>query len=116
MLGAFVSHPVTIETSIRLNKYISDSGYCSRREADKLIDSNRVKVNGRRPELGTRIDASDTVTVDGQEILSSAPSKSDRIYIAYNKPAGITCTTERSVKGNIIDAIDHDQRIFPIGR
>lgn len=104
------------DSSIRLNKFISDSGRCSRREADKLIDSNRVKVNGRRPELGTRVEAGDVVTVDGQEILGSAPGKSDRVYLAYNKPVGITCTTERSVKGNIVDAIDHDQRIFPIGR
>jgi len=103
-------------SSVRLNKFISDSGYCSRREADKLIESNRVKVNGRRPELGTRIEAADVVEVDGQEIQGSAESKSDRVYIAYNKPVGITCTTEHSVKGNIIDAIDHDQRIFPIGR
>ena len=102
--------------STRLNKFISDSGYCSRREADKLIESNRVKVNGRKPELGTRITADDIVEVDGQAIYGSREGKSDRIYIAYNKPAGITCTTERSVKGNIIDAIDHDQRIFPIGR
>ena len=104
------------DSTIRLNKFISDSGRCSRREADKLIDSNRVKVNGRRPELGTRVEAGDVVTVDGQEILGSAPGKSDRVYLAYNKPVGITCTTERSVKGNIVDAIDHDQRIFPIGR
>lgn len=102
--------------TIRLNKYISDSGHCSRREADKLIDSNRVKVNGRRAELGTRVEVGDVVTVDGQEILGTDPGKSDRVYIAYNKPVGITCTTERSVKGNIVDAINHDQRIFPIGR
>lgn len=102
--------------SIRLNKFISDSGHCSRREADKLIDSNRVKINGRRPELGTKVEAGDAVTVDGQEILGSDPGKTDRVYLAYNKPVGITCTTERSVKGNIVDAIDHDQRIFPIGR
>ena len=103
-------------SSVRLNKYISDSGYCSRREADKLIDSNQVKVNGMRAELGTRIEAGDMVEVCGQQIQGSAESKSDRIYIAYNKPIGITCTTEHSVKGNIVDAIDHDQRIFPIGR
>ena len=102
--------------SVRLNKFISDSGYCSRREADKLIESNRVKVNGRRPELGVRVAAGDRVEVDGQEILGSDENKSDRVYIAYNKPVGITCTTERSVKGNIVDAIDHDERIFPIGR
>jgi len=107
---------VSTDNSIRLNKYISDSGYCSRREADKLIDNNRVKVNGKRPELGTRVTADDVVTVDGQTVLGSAPSKSDRVYIVYNKPVGITCTTERNVKGNIVDAIDHDQRIFPIGR
>lgn len=102
--------------SVRLNKFISDSGYCSRREADKLIESNRVKVNGRRPELGTRIGAGDVVEVDGQAVLASDENKSDRVYLAYNKPVGITCTTERSVKGNIVDAIDHDERIFPIGR
>lgn len=102
--------------SVRLNKFISDSGYCSRRKADELIESNRVRVNGRRPELGTRIAAGDVVEVDGQVVQGSHQSKSDRVYIAYNKPPGITCTTERSVRGNIIDAIDHDQRIFPIGR
>ena len=107
---------VSTGSSIRLNKFISDSGHCSRREADKLIDANRVKVNGRRPELGMRVEAGDVVTIDGQEVLGSIPDKSDRIYLAYNKPAGITCTTQTSVKGNIVDAIDHDERIFPIGR
>lgn len=107
---------MSTDSSIRLNKFISDSGHCSRREADKLIDSNRVKINGRRPELGSRVEAGDVVTIDGQEILGSVPDKSDRVYLAYNKPVGITCTTERSVKGNIVDAIDHDERIFPIGR
>ena len=101
---------------IRLNKYISSSGYCSRREADKLIESNRVKINDRKPELGVRVQDGDEVTVDGMQIVGSTESKSDRIYIMYNKPIGITCTTEQSVKGNIIDAIDHDHRIFPIGR
>lgn len=102
--------------SVRLNKFISDSGYCSRREADKLIASNQVKVNGRRPELGTRIDPGDVVEVCGQVIQGRFEDKSDRVYIAYNKPVGITCTTEQTVKGNIVDAIDHDHRIFPIGR
>ena len=102
--------------SIRLNKFISDSGYCSRREADKLIDSNQVRVNGRRPELGTRVEQGDVVEVCGQAIQGDFEGKADRVYIAYNKPVGITCTTEQSVKGNIVDAIDHDQRIFPIGR
>ncbi|WP_250657028.1 23S rRNA pseudouridine(2604) synthase RluF [Alkalimarinus coralli] len=100
----------------RLNKYISESGFCSRREADKLIESNRVTINGRLPELGTKVAPGDEVLVDGRRIKASAENKSDRIYIAYHKPIGITCTTERKVKGNIIDDIGHKQRIFPIGR
>ncbi len=101
---------------VRLNKFISSSGYCSRREADKLIESNRVKINGRKPELGARVEAGDEVTVDGMLILGNTENKQNSIYIVYNKPVGITCTTDQSVKGNIIDAIDHDVRIFPIGR
>lgn len=102
--------------SKRLNKYISDSGYCSRREADALIEQGRVKLNGRVPELGTRVTANDVVTVDGQSVSRVKEDKSDRVYIAYHKPAGITCTTERKVRGNIIDAVGFKQRIFPIGR
>jgi pseudouridine synthase len=100
----------------RLNKYISDSGFCSRREADKLIEQNRVKINGVVPELGTKVQPGDTVVVDGKRINAVEQNKSDRVYIAYNKPIGITCTTERDVHGNIIDAIRHKKRIFPIGR
>ena len=100
----------------RLNKYISDSGYCSRRFADKLIENNRVTINGKVPELGTKVVSGDKVCVDGNEIKASASNHTDRVYIAYNKPVGITCTTERHVKGNIIDAIGHTKRIFPIGR
>lgn len=100
----------------RLNKYISDSGYCSRREADKLIEKKRVTINGVIPELGTKVEAGDVVCVNGHTIKASAENKSDRIYIAYHKPIGITCTTEQHVKGNIIDAIGHTKRIFPIGR
>lgn len=103
-------------TLIRLNKFISDSGHCSRREADKLIEQQRVRINGDIPELGTKVAPGDAVTVDNQPIAASAENKSDRVYIAYHKPVGITCTTERHVKGNIIDAIGHKQRIFPIGR
>lgn len=103
-------------TEKRLNKYISDSGFCSRREADKLIEQNRVKINGVVPELGTKVQQGDAVLVDGKRINAVASNKSDRIYIAYNKPIGITCTTERDVRGNIIDAIKHKKRIFPIGR
>lgn len=100
----------------RLNKYISESGFCSRREADKLIEGNRVTINGKLPELGTKVAPGDEVLVDGRRIKASADNKSDRVYIAYNKPIGITCTTEHKVKGNIIDDIRHKQRIFPVGR
>ncbi|WP_049765943.1 23S rRNA pseudouridine(2604) synthase RluF [Paraglaciecola sp. T6c] len=95
---------------------MSDSGFCSRREADKLIDSQRVTINGVIPELGTKVLSGDEVRVDGNLIKASAENKSDRVYLAYHKPVGITCTTERHVKGNIIDAIGHPERIFPIGR
>ncbi|MCI2285717.1 23S rRNA pseudouridine(2604) synthase RluF [Colwellia sp. MSW7] len=100
----------------RLNKYISESGFCSRRGADKLIEANRVTINDQVPELGTKVQAGDVVKVDGKTIASMPTNKSDRIYIAYNKPIGITCTTESHVRGNIIDAIGHKERIFPIGR
>lgn len=101
---------------IRLNKRISASGFCSRREADKLIEQKRVRVNGKLPELGTRCGPEDEITIDGNPIETVAVNKTERVYIAYNKPVGITCTTERHVEGNIIDAIGHDQRVFPIGR
>ncbi|QTH62856.1 23S rRNA pseudouridine(2604) synthase RluF [Psychrosphaera ytuae] len=100
----------------RLNKFISESGYCSRREADKLIEQKKVKINGKLPELGTKVMPGDTVTVNGKAIAATAQNKSDRVYIAYHKPIGITCTTERHVKGNIVDAVNHKERIFPIGR
>lgn len=100
----------------RLNKYISDSGFCSRREADKLIEQSLVKINGQIPELGTKVQPGDEVIVNGKRISAIADNRSDRVYIAYNKPIGITCTTERDVYGNIIDAIGHKARIFPIGR
>lgn len=100
----------------RLNKYISETGFCSRREADRLIADNRVQINGVVPELGTKVLEGDKVSVDGKLITAAPENKSDRVYIAYNKPIGITCTTERHVKGNIVDAVGHKKRIFPIGR
>lgn len=103
-------------TGKRLNKFISESGICSRREADKFIEQKRVTINGALPELGTKVMPGDKVEVDGKTIGARPENKSDRVYIAYHKPIGITCTTERHVKGNIIDAIKHKQRIFPIGR
>lgn len=107
---------MTTDAPKRLNKFLSDTGVCSRREADKLIEQKRVTINGKLPELGTKVQSGDTVKLDGKIVGSVAKDKSDRIYIAYHKPIGITCTTERHVKGNIIDAIGHKERIFPIGR
>ena len=100
----------------RLNKFISESGFCSRRGADKLIEASRVTINGKQPELGTKVNVGDEVRVDGNVINASPENKNDRVYIAYNKPIGITCTSESHVRGNIIEAINHPQRIFPIGR
>lgn len=96
----------------RLNKYISETGFCSRREADKLIDQGRVTLNGEKPEVGTKVAEGDEVLIDGKPLKD----KKAPIYIAFNKPVGITCTTERQIKGNIIDYIKHPERIFPIGR
>lgn len=98
---------------IRLNKFISDSGYCSRREADAYIEQGRVTVNRRDcTEKGMLILPTDRVDVDG-EVIKSAVRK---IYIALNKPAGVTCTTDREDKTNIVDFVGHKERIFPIGR
>jgi len=96
----------------RLNKYISDTGYCSRREADRLIEQGRVTINGKIPEMGTKVSDGDMVSVNGKPVKA----KQKRIYIALNKPTGITCTTERHIQGNVIDFIDYGTRIFPIGR
>ena len=104
---------------MRLNKYISDSGLCSRREADALIAQGRVTVNGVPAEIGTTVVQDDAVGVDGQAIRarpSRGAAARRHVYIALNKPVGITCTTEHAVKGNIVDFIDHAERIFPIGR
>ncbi|PBJ83859.1 23S rRNA pseudouridine synthase F [Lysobacteraceae bacterium NML93-0399] len=103
---------------MRLNKYISDTGACSRREADRLIGEGRVTVNGIRARVGAELGDEDVVQIDGQALAkrSAAPGKRRHVYIALHKPVGITCTTESSVKGNIVDFIDHRERIFPIGR
>jgi 23S rRNA pseudouridine2604 synthase len=97
---------------MRLNKYISETGACSRREADKWIEAGRVTCNGVVATLGTRVSDSDQVCVDGQRV----GAKKRPIYIALNKPVGITCTTEAHIAGNIVDLIGHPERIFPIGR
>lgn len=98
----------------RLNKYLSEAGHCSRRAADKLIDEGRVTINNIVPEMGTKVIPGDEVKVDGKTILNDAKK---RIYIAFNKPVGVVCTTDRGVeKDNIIDYINYPSRIFPIGR
>ena len=101
-------------TSTRINKYLSEVGYCSRRAADKLISEGRVTINGVVPEMGTKIIREDEVRVDGE--LISEP-KEKPVYLAFNKPVGIVCTTDTKVeKDNIIDYINYPKRIFPIGR
>jgi 23S rRNA pseudouridine2604 synthase len=100
--------------SIRLNKYISDSGLCSRREADRFIENGNVLLNGKKAKIGDQVFPKDKVLVNGQKI--DPQEKDDTILIAFNKPVGITSTTETSTKDNIIDYVNHSQRIFPIGR
>jgi 23S rRNA pseudouridine2604 synthase len=99
---------------MRLNKFLSETGMCSRREADTWIAQGRVSINGRRAELGTQVTEADEVRVDNRVV--GARKKKKKIYICLNKPVGITCTTERDVRDNIIDFIGHEERIFPIGR
>lgn len=97
----------------RINKYIAETGFCSRREADKLIEQNRVTINGKTPEMGTKVAPDDEVRIDGKLI---SDKKTNNIYLAFHKPIGIECTTNQSVKGNIVDYINYPTRIFPIGR
>lgn len=98
----------------RLNKYLSEAGYCSRRAADKLIEAGRVTLNGSVPELGQKVSPDDVVAVDGEIIGNKQTSKT---YLAFNKPVGLVCTTDTRVeKDNIIDYINYPKRIFPIGR
>jgi len=97
---------------MRLNKYISSTGICSRREADAWIEAGRVTINGTLATLGTQVSDGDQVCVDGRPVATGPR----RVYIALNKPVGITCTTERDVAGNIVDFIGYRERIFPVGR
>jgi len=100
---------------VRLNKYLSESGACSRREADALIAEGRVTVNGVPAALGTQVAEGDDVYLDGDRV-GQARKHTKPVYIALNKPVGITCTTERQVAGNIVDFVNHTERVFPIGR
>jgi 23S rRNA pseudouridine2604 synthase len=102
------------DSSIRINKYLSEVGFCSRRAADQLLEQNRITINGKLPELGTKVFPQDEVRVDGE--LVGKP-KQVHTYIAFNKPVGVVSTTDvKGEKNNIIDYIGHTERIFPIGR
>ncbi|KZE37546.1 23S rRNA pseudouridine synthase F [Bhargavaea cecembensis] len=97
---------------MRINKFISESGKASRRGADKLIEEGRVTINGKRVSIGTQVEPGDDVRVDGNPIRVAR----NNVYIALNKPVGITSTTEKNVKGNIVDLVNHPLRVFNIGR
>lgn len=97
---------------MRINKYLTDHGFCSRREADRLIEAGKVFINGRRAILGAQVEEKAVVTVSGQKVAGV----SRKVYIMYNKPIGITCTTDKSIRTNIVDAVNHPMRVFPIGR
>ncbi len=101
------------ENTVRINKFLSETGYCSRREADRLIEQGRVTINGKIPEMGTKVAPGDEVRVNG-ELVQQKNEKP--IYLAFYKPAGIECTTNLSVRDNIVDFINYPERIFPIGR
>ncbi len=99
----------------RINKYLSEVGYCSRREADRLIEAGKITINGEISEIGSKVGEGDQVEVKGQRI--EHPKKQKNIYLAFNKPVGIVCTTDRRVESdNVIDFIKYPKRIFPIGR
>jgi len=99
---------------IRINKYLSEVGFCSRREADKLIEQGKVTINGVQPEMGTKVGPNDVVKVNGKHVK---PTEEENVYIALNKPVGIVCTTDGKVeKNNVVDFVNHPKRIFPIGR
>ena len=99
----------------RINKYLSEVGFCSRRAADILIEEGKVTINGEITEIGSKVEEGDQVEVEGQKIINSIKQKN--IYLAFNKPIGIVCTTDRGVEpDNIIDFIKYPKRIFPIGR
>ena len=101
------------ESKKRLNKYLSEIGYCSRRAADKLIEEKRILVNGELPQMGQKVSPNDLIEINGEKIQDQ---KKEHVYLAFNKPVGIVCTTDQREKDNIIDFINYPQRIFPIGR
>lgn len=103
-----------MEKSIRINKYLSQAGFCSRREADRLLEEGRITINDKIPELGVKVEPQDVVKVDGKRVENK---EEKHTYIAFNKPVGVVCTTDSGVeKNNIIDYINYPKRIYPIGR
>ncbi len=100
-------------SKVRINKFISETGYCSRREADKLVESGQVTINGKPALLGSQAEKGDDVRINGKPLMQKT---SKHVYIALNKPVGITSTTEQHIRGNIVDFVGHEERIFPIGR
>ncbi len=107
-------YPMTSHTTTRLNKYISDSGLCSRRDADRFIEQGKVTINGRRAPVGDQVNPGDQVRVNGQEVVPRP--QEEMVFIALNKPVGIVCTTDSSEPQNIQRFVGHQERIFPIGR
>lgn len=101
------------QEGVRVNKFLSEAGFCSRREADKLIEQQKVTINGKVPEMGTKVLPTDEVRVNGKLINEREEPK---IYLAVHKPVGIECTTNQSVKNNIVDFVNYPERIFPVGR
>lgn len=98
----------------RINKYLSEVGFCSRREADRMLEQGRIMVNGATPELGTKVSDEDEILVDG---ISIRKTEEEHVYIVLNKPVGIVCTTDtKREKNNIVDFVNHPKRIFPVGR
>ncbi len=105
-----------MEKPVRINKYLSQIGYCSRRKADALLEEGKIKVNGKIPELGTKVLASDQIEVDGQ-LIGKEDKENEFVYLLLNKPKGIVCTTDQKrEKDNIIDFINYPKRVFPVGR
>ena len=103
------------QEKVRINKYLSEIGICSRREADRLIERKKIIINGEIAQMGEKVSKEDEIQVNGEKIFS--PKNNKRIYIAFNKPSGIVCTTDtKREKDNIIDFINYPKRIFPIGR
>jgi 23S rRNA pseudouridine2604 synthase len=101
------------ENLTRINKFLSETGYCSRREADRLLEEGRITINGVIPEMGTKVSYNDEVRVDGKLVREKNEKP---VYLAFNKPVGIECTTNLEVRNNIVDYINYPKRIFPIGR